>query len=72
MKYQNLFFGGKIRKNILKCHLLKFLPSMLSINKHLHCLLPLPPFGTLLGILACLGRKAADGTVADPVWKGDC
>ena len=33
LKCQNLFSG----KNIPKCHLLEFLPSMLSVNCELNC-----------------------------------
>ena len=43
-----------------------------SRDNNLPCFPPLPPFGTLLGILACLGKGAAAGTVAEAVWKGDC
>ena len=42
MKRQSLF-SGKIKKNISKCCLLKFLPNMLSIN--LKCILYHMPIG---------------------------
>ena len=37
MKCQILFS----RKNISKCYLLKFLPSVQSVNEYLQCLFPL-------------------------------
>ena len=36
MKYQNIF-SGKSEKNISKCHLLNFLPSMLSFKSSVSC-----------------------------------
>ena len=41
-------------------------------NMYLPCLPPLPPLGTLLGILACLGKGVADGTVEELDWNGVC
>ena len=41
-------------------------------NMYLPCLPPLPPLGTLLGILACLGKGVADGTVEELDWNGAC